>query len=352
MKFIDEAIITVRSGNGGAGCVSFRRERYIERGGPDGGDGGDGGSVIFRADQGKRTLVDLRRQKIITAPNGTPGAGRQRHGKNGADQIIEVPPGTIITDADAGTLIADMTVLGQEYVVAQGGMGGRGNKRFATATNRAPRHAQPGIEGVELRLKIELKLLADVGIVGIPNAGKSTLISRISSARPKIADYPFTTLNPSLGMVEPEFGEPFAVADIPGLIEGAHDGTGLGTRFLKHVERTGILIHLIDISQINLESPLDAFNLINRELSLYSDTLAQKDQLIVLNKIDLTDTEPKITAFKAALKKTYESPSVSPAILKSLPQIFTISAVTGKGTKELITFLAQKINIPKNIQNV
>lgn len=340
MKFIDEAIITVRSGNGGAGCVSFRREKFIEWGGPDGGDGGDGGSVIFRADQGKRTLVDLRRQKIITAPNGTSGEGRKRHGRNGADQIIDVPPGTVITDADTGLLIADMTEPGQQYIVAQGGMGGRGNKRFTTSTNRAPRHAQPGIPGVEFRLRLELKLLADVGIVGLPNAGKSTLVSSISSARPKIADYPFTTLNPSLGMVQPEFGEPFAVADIPGLIEGAHEGTGLGIQFLKHVERTGILIHLIDASQIDCDSPLDSLNLINRELSLYSETLAQKEQLIVLNKIDLTDTEQKVLAFKDALNKKYllEQTENSP------PQILTISAATGKGTRELIAFLAQKIN--------
>lgn len=339
MKFIDEAIITVKSGNGGSGCVSFRRERFIERGGPNGGDGGDGGSIILRTDQGKRTLVDLRRQKIITAPNGTPGEGRERHGRNGADQIIDVPPGTLVTDIDTGVLIADMTVPGQEYIVAQGGMGGRGNKRFTTSTNRAPRHAQPGMPGVELHLKLELKLLADVGIVGLPNAGKSTLISKISSARPKIADYPFTTLNPSLGMVQPEFGEPFAVADIPGLIEGAHDGTGLGTRFLKHVERTGILIHMIDISQIDPDKPLESFNLINRELSLYSNKLAQKEQIIVLNKIDLTDTELKVEAFKQAYRSNMFINNE-----ESLPQILTVSAATGKGTKELVSLLAKKIN--------
>ncbi len=365
MKFIDEAIITVTSGNGGAGCLSFRRERFIERGGPDGGDGGNGGSVIFKTAYSKRTLFDLRRQKLIKAPNGTPGEGKQRHGRNGADRTIEIPPGTIITNADTGELIADLTLIDQEFTVAEGGMGGRGNKRFATSTNRAPRHAQPGIPGTEHRLKLELKLLADVGIVGIPNAGKSTLISVISSARPKIADYPFTTLNPSLGMVQPEFGEPFAVADIPGLIEGAHDGTGLGTRFLKHVERTGILIHLIDVSIINPDSPLDELNLINRELSLYSPTLAHKEQLVVLNKIDLTGTETKVAAFKSAFKSAYTSAgratgkTAGKATDTSCAasseagdanetqatenEILTISAATGKGTRELVRELALRI---------
>ena len=335
--------------------MSFRRERFIERGGPDGGDGGDGGSVIFKTAYSKRTLFDLRRQKLIKAPNGTPGEGKQRHGRNGANRTIEIPPGTIITNADTGELIADLTRLDQEFTVAEGGMGGRGNKRFATSTNRAPRHAQPGIPGTEHRLKLELKLLADVGIVGLPNAGKSTLISVISSARPKIADYPFTTLNPSLGMVQPEFGEPFAVADIPGLIEGAHDGTGLGTRFLKHVERTGILIHLIDVSMINSESPLDELNLINRELSLYSPTLARKEQLVVLNKIDLTGTEIKVAAFKSAYTsagKTAGKAADTSCVASSgganetqatENEILTISAATGKGTRELVRELALRI---------
>lgn len=328
MKFIDEATITVKSGNGGPGCVSFRRERFIERGGPDGGDGGNGGSVILKVHPGKRTLFDLRRQKHIRAKNGVPGQGKQRHGKNGEDCLVEVPAGTLVTDADTGSLIVDMTEPGQHFVVAKGGMGGRGNKRFATSTNRAPRHAQTGTPGTELNLKLELKLLADVGIIGLPNAGKSTLISRISSARPKIANYPFTTLTPSLGMVEPEFGEPFAVADIPGIIEGAHDGTGLGVRFLKHVERTGILIHLIDISEIDPASPLGAYELINRELAMYSQTLARKEQIVVLNKIDLTGSEEKIELFKAACKASL---------------ILSISAATGRGTKALISIIAQKI---------
>ena len=328
MKFIDEAVVTVVSGKGGPGCVSFRRERFIERGGPDGGDGGDGGSVIIRADRGRRTLFELRRRKTIRAQNGTPGEGSNKHGRNGEDQVILVPPGTLVTNAETGELIKDFTLEGEEFIVAEGGMGGRGNKRFATSTNRAPRHAQPGIPGIELKIKLELKLLADVGLVGLPNAGKSTLISRISAARPKIADYPFTTLTPSLGMVMPEFGEPFAVADIPGLIQGAHEGTGLGIQFLKHVERTRILIHLIDVSQTDPASPLDAYHLINRELSLYSRDLAEKDQIVVLNKIDLTDTEEKVLSFKKALAGK---------------PVMCISAVTGDGISDLIRTLAQAV---------
>ncbi len=328
MKFVDEAIITVRSGDGGRGCTSFRRERYIERGGPDGGDGGDGGHVILKIDESKRTLFDYRRQKLLLAKNGEGGKGKQKHGKNGSHFTILLPPGTIVSNADTNEIIIDLTNTEDEYIVAHGGMGGRGNKRFASSTNRAPRHSQPGIPGIELKLKLELKLLADVGLVGLPNAGKSTLISNISAARPKIADYPFTTLTPILGMVEPPFGEPFAVADIPGLIEGAHEGTGLGISFLKHIERTGILVHLIDSFQIDPDFPLKAFNLINNELSKYSQTLAQKTQIVVLNKIDLPDTKEKIEAFKNASKDI---------------QVLTLSAVTGEGVKELINLLATKL---------
>jgi GTP-binding protein len=328
VKFIDEATIYVRSGKGGPGCVSFRRERFIERGGPDGGDGGNGGSVIFKADNSKRTLFDLRRQKHIRAENGTPGMGRQRHGRNGIDHIVPVPLGTLVTDADTGAVLADITQPEQTFVAARGGMGGRGNKRFASATNRAPRHAQPGMPGEELTLRLELKLLADVGLVGLPNAGKSTLISRISSARPKIADYPFTTITPSLGMVLPEFGEPFAVADIPGLIEGAHQGVGLGIQFLKHIERTGILVHLMDVSAIDVQDPLAAYALINQELAQYSPTLANKPQVIVLNKMDLTDAAEKRKAFMAALGRD---------------DVISISAATGQGTDRLKQILAQKL---------
>ena len=328
MKFVDEAIITVKSGDGGRGCTSFRRERYIEKGGPDGGDGGDGGHIILKIDQSKRTLYDYRRQKLLKAKNGAPGLGRQKHGKNGSDCTITLPPGTIVSNMDTNEIIADLTKIEDEFILASGGKGGRGNKRFATSTNRAPRHSQPGIPGIELKLKLELKLLADVGLVGLPNAGKSTLISSISAARPKIADYPFTTLTPTLGMVDPPFGEPFAVADIPGLIEGAHQGIGLGIKFLKHIERTGILVHLIDSFLIDPDSPLDSFNLINKELSKYSKTLAKKTQIVVLNKIDLSDTSEKIKAFKNSLKDF---------------QILTLSAVTGKGTKELVKVLSSKL---------
>lgn len=325
MKFVDEAIITVRSGDGGRGCTSFRRERFIERGGPDGGDGGDGGDVILKIDPGKRTLYDFRRRKLLKAQNGLPGLGKQKHGKNGTPCTLQLPAGTVITNAETGELIKDLTDVETEYTLLKGGMGGRGNKRFATATNRAPRHSQPGTPGTELKIKLELKLLADVGLVGFPNAGKSTLISCISKARPKIADYPFTTLSPVLGMVEPSFGEPFAVADIPGLIEGAHEGTGLGIKFLKHIERTGILVHVIDTSQIDEDAPLKSFEQINNELSRYSNELAQKKQIVVLNKMDLPGSDQKAAAFKNSL---------------TTHQILELSAATGEGTQALIQLLA------------
>ncbi len=332
MKFIDEAIITIKSGDGGAGCVSFRRERFIPKGGPDGGDGGNGGSVIFKVDQNKRTLFDFWRQKIIKAENGRSGLGKQKHGKNGKSQILNVPPGTIFSNVNTGKVIKDLTKEEDQFVAAKGGLGGKGNKRFSTSTNRTPRYAQPGIPGTELKLKLELKLLADVGIIGLPNAGKSTLISQISSARPKIADYPFTTLTPSLGMVIPEYKEPFAVVDIPGLIKGAHGGIGLGTQFLKHVERTSLLIHLIDAFQINPDSPLSELNLINKELSLYSPLLAQKPQIIVLNKIDIID-----------IKKEQNNVQIFKKVYKGNAQILTVSAATGQGTKKLINTLSQRV---------
>ena len=330
MKFVDEATITVFSGNGGAGCISFRREKFIEKGGPDGGDGGKGGDVILKVNPAKRTLYDFRRQKLIKAQNGSYGQGTQRHGKKGEDKTIELPLGTTIADFDTNEILVDLSETNQSFIIAQGGMGGKGNKHFSSSTNRTPRFSQPGIKGIELKIKLELKLLADIGLVGLPNAGKSTLISQISKARPKIADYPFTTLTPNIGMVEPEFGEPFAVADIPGLIEGAHKGTGLGIQFLKHVERTKILLHIIDVSLIDSDNPLADFNLINTELSKHSDKLAKKKQIIVLNKIDLTGSEELVTIFKNAYKGS---------------DVFPISAATGKGTKDLVRTMAKALNI-------
>ncbi len=328
MKFVDEATITIKSGNGGAGCTSFRRERFIEKGGPDGGDGGDGGHIILRVDPRIRTLYEYRRQKLYSAKNGAPGSGRQKHGKNGAHCFLELPLGTLVSDTETGAILADLTDADMEVILAHGGKGGRGNKRFASATNRAPRYSQPGLPGQELKIKLELKLLADVGLVGLPNAGKSTLISAMSAARPKIADYPFTTLSPTIGMVEAPFGEPFAVADIPGLIEGAHQGIGLGIQFLKHIERTGIIVHLIDAGEIDPEDPLSAYTLINHELAMYSDRLSEKPQILVLNKMDLTGVENRVEAFKAALPHH---------------NILTISAATGQGVSQLVKLLAKTL---------
>ena len=333
MRFIDEAIITVRSGDGGRGCTSFRRERFIEKGGPDGGDGGDGGDVILKIDTAKRTLHDYQRLRLRKAGNGKPGQGKQKHGKSGADCIVALPPGTVISNADTDEIIVDLIDSDQSYTIARGGKGGKGNKHFATSTNRTPRFAQPGIPGTELKLKLELKILADVGLIGLPNAGKSTLISCISSAKPKIANYPFTTLSPVIGMVTPPFGEPFAVADIPGLIEGAHEGIGLGINFLKHIERTGILVHIIDISTVEPENPLKSFHIINKELSDYNPELADKKQIIVLNKIDLSDVganmDERILSFTQSLADY---------------QIMPLSAATGKGTQELVSLLAKELN--------
>lgn len=320
MKFIDEAVITVCSGKGGKGCVSFRREKYIPRGGPDGGDGGKGGDVVFRTISQKRTLYDFRYKRLFKAENGGGGEGNQRTGKKGEDLIIEIPPGTVISDAGTGRILKDMVVPDEAYVIAVGGRGGQGNKKFATSTHRTPRFAQPGGDSQTLILKLELKLLADVGIVGLPNAGKSTLISVISSATPKIAEYPFTTLTPVLGVVKCGKAEPFVAADIPGLIEGAHEGAGLGIQFLKHIERTSVLIHLVDASAINPDSPLSGYNTIKKELASYSKSLAEKPVLVVLNKLDITGAKEAADVFIQAAGNT---------------EVLTISAATGKGISRL-----------------
>ncbi|MBW2439436.1 MAG: GTPase ObgE [Deltaproteobacteria bacterium] len=320
MKFFDEAFITVQSGDGGRGCVSFRREKFIPRGGPDGGDGGKGGDVIFKSSSHRRTLYPFRFKRQFKAQNGSHGQGKQKTGKNGDDLIIEIPPGTLIIDEETNEIIKDFTQPDTTYIIAQGGRGGQGNSRFKTSTHRAPRFAQPGEPGKFLKLKLELKLLADVGLIGLPNAGKSTLISVISSATPKIADYPFTTLTPTLGVVQAGGGEPFVVADIPGLIEGAHQGVGLGTRFLRHIERTRVLVHLIDLSIIDPQNPLAEYETINQELASYSSQLTQKPQIVALNKMDIPGTKAAAKAFLAAAKNR---------------EVIQISAATRKGVREL-----------------
>lgn len=320
MKFFDEAFITVQSGDGGRGCVSFRREKFIPRGGPDGGDGGKGGDVIFQSSSHRRTLYPFRFKRQFKAKNGSHGQGKQKSGKKADDLIIEVPPGTLIIDEETLEIIKDFTHSDETFIIAEGGRGGQGNSRFKSSTHRAPRFAQPGEPGQFLKLKLELKLLADVGIIGLPNAGKSTLISVISSATPKIADYPFTTLTPTLGVVQAGWGEPFVVADIPGLIEGAHKGVGLGTRFLRHIERTRVLVHLIDISTIDPQNPLEGYDTINRELASYSSKLMEKPRIVALSKLDLPDSKEAVEAFRAALKDC---------------EVLQISAVTRKGVDKL-----------------
>jgi GTP-binding protein len=301
VKFIDEATISVQSGDGGAGCVSFRREKFIPRGGPDGGDGGRGGDVIISANARKRTLYHFRFKRSFQAEKGASGQANQRSGKAGADLEIEVPPGTLVRDAQSDEILRDLTRAGERFVIAKGGRGGLGNKHFATSTHRTPRFAQPGEPGQTFTVKLELKLLADVGIIGLPNAGKSTLIGAISSAHPKIGDYPFTTLTPNLGVVRPVRGEPFVIADLPGIIEGAHEGAGLGTRFLRHTERTTVLLHLIDAAAIDPGDPLQSYRVIRHELAAYRPSLAEKQSLIVLNKIDVPGAETLAEAFRAAL---------------------------------------------------
>ncbi len=330
MKFVDEADIEVHAGNGGAGCVSFLREKYRPKGGPAGGNGGNGGSVIVVAQSGLSTLQDFKFQPIQRARNGEPGRGKNQHGKNGEDKIIPVPIGTRISDCDSGEVIADLTADGQSTVVAQGGIGGRGNAMFKSSTNQTPRYAQPGTPGEECRVHLELRLLADVGLVGFPNAGKSTFISRISAARPRIADFPFTTLVPNLGVVRLSDEESFVVADIPGLIEGAHSGQGLGHRFLRHISRTAILVHLLDAGGLSGRDPLDDFHTINRELQRYDEELAGKRQLVVANKIDLLGD-------RASLGELLESLSALGVPLHA------VSAATGEGIGDAVAAIAEEL---------
>ena len=325
--FIDKAAIWVKAGDGGNGCVSFRREKYIPKGGPDGGDGGRGGNVYFEAVENLDTLLDFMGKHHWRAENGRPGSGKNKHGADGDDLIIRVPPGTTVYDTDLGLLLKDLNEVGIKVCVCRGGKGGRGNKAFATSTNQAPRNAETGTEGQERNIRLELKLIADVGLVGMPNAGKSTLISRCSAARPKIADYPFTTIEPVLGIVELSDFRRFVMADIPGLIEGAHDGAGLGFEFLRHIERTRIIVHLLDIMPTAGTEPVENYRAIRSELKQYSEALAQKPEVIVANKIDL-DPDGKIVK----------------GLRKQLPnEVHAISAVTGSGIKELTEVLWQKV---------
>ncbi|HXY53942.1 MAG TPA: GTPase ObgE [Nitrospirota bacterium] len=328
-NFIDRVKIDVKAGHGGRGCVSFRREAYVPRGGPDGGDGGKGGDIIIRADSQLGTLIDLKYQQNYFAKNGEQGRGKQQSGADADGIVIRVPVGTLVCDAETHGLIIDLDADGLEFIAAKGGRGGKGNAFFKTATHQAPRFAQPGEPGEEQLLFLELKLLANVGLVGFPNAGKSTLISRISAAKPKIADYPFTTLTPVLGVVKPEGRKSFVVADIPGLIENAHKGAGLGFEFLRHVERTSILLHLVDVSGMVPGDPVENFKKINTELELYSKDLMKKYMAVAATKIDAADHE-KLEALELHCHEAGY-------------RFFPVSAVTGEGLETLVSFLANKV---------
>lgn len=333
--FVDYTKIYIKSGNGGNGAVSFRREKYIAAGGPDGGDGGKGGSVYFEVDPDSNTLIDFRYNKKFKAQNGENGSGAHKYGKSGEDLIIKVPKGTIVKDAETGKVIADISEDGQKQLVLAGGRGGKGNSHFATSTRQAPRFAQDGEKGIEKEIILELKLLADVGLIGFPNVGKSTLLSRVTAATPKIANYHFTTIHPNLGVVKLDYGDSFVLADIPGVIEGASEGVGLGIQFLRHIERTRLLLHVIDCSGSEGRNPVEDFEIINKELKNYSEKLSKRKQIIVANKVDVMQDE---TGFKNLEKMAKE---------KEI-EIFKISAVTGEGIKELFNHVSKVLKtLPK-----
>ncbi len=325
--FYDQAKIYVKGGDGGAGVVAFRREKYVPEGGPSGGDGGRGGQVIFVADEGLHTLVDFRYKRHYKAERGQHGQGKNMHGKSGQNMVVRIPVGTVVKDEDTGEILADLVEHGQQVIVAKGGRGGRGNARFMSNTNKAPTIAENGEPGEERTLLLELKLLADVGLVGFPNVGKSTIISRVSAAKPKIADYHFTTLVPNLGVVDLEDGGGFVVADIPGLIEGAHTGAGLGHAFLRHTERTRLLLHVLDMAGSEGRDPLQDFQVIQEELQKYSAELAERPMMIVANKMDLTGAEENLKGFKETWGEEYK--------------IFPVSAATGEGLQELVYAVAE-----------
>ena len=323
--FADSARIIIKSGKGGDGHVSFRREKYVPNGGPDGGDGGKGGDVIFQVDEGLNTLTDFRHRRKYAAENGEEGRKRNCHGKNGADIIVKVPAGTIIRDAETDKVIADMSGDNTRQIILRGGRGGKGNQNYATATMQAPKDAQPGQPGIELEVRLELKVIADVGLVGFPNVGKSTLLSRVTNAQPKIANYHFTTLNPNLGVVDLDEGQGFVIADIPGLIEGASEGIGLGHEFLKHIERTKVMIHMVDAASTEGRDPIADIYAINKELEAYNPELAKKPQVIAANKIDAIYAGDEDPVEK--LRQEFEPQGI---------RVFAISAVSGKGLKELL----------------
>lgn len=332
---IDYVKIKVKAGNGGNGIVSFRREKYVANGGPDGGDGGRGGNVILKVDQSVNTLLDFRYKKEFKAQDGKNGEGARRSGKSGQDLYISVPKGTIVKDIDKGSIVADLSNDGQEFIIAKGGKGGRGNQHFATPTRQVPNFAEAGKQTKEKNIELELKMLADVGLIGFPNVGKSTIISIVSSAKPKIANYHFTTLEPALGVVKPKHGDPFVMADIPGIIEGASQGVGLGIKFLKHIERTRLLLHVIDITGQEGRNPTEDFFKINEELKNYSEKLASKKQIVVANKMDSLSDNSLLEELENVCKD------------KNL-KLFKISAATNQGLDELIEYLANELkNIPK-----
>lgn len=333
--FTDYVKIYAKAGNGGNGAVSFRREKYVASGGPDGGDGGKGGDVYFEVNPDSNTLVDFRYKKKFKADNGNNGEGSHKYGRGGKDLIIKVPRGTIIKDAQTGEILADLSEEKQKELILKGGKGGKGNSHFATSTRQAPRFSEDGQEGEEKELILELKLLADVGLIGFPSVGKSTILSVVTSATPKIADYHFTTLEPNLGVVKAEYGDSFVIADIPGLIEGASEGTGLGIQFLRHIERTRLLLHVIDVSGLEGRKPVEDFYTINNELGKYSPKLAKRKQIIVANKADIAQDSSLYEELEELAKK-------------QKMEIFKISAATGQGIKELMEHVAEVLKtLPK-----
>ncbi|MCI3923630.1 GTPase ObgE [Paenibacillus sp. TRM 82003] len=336
--FVDIAKVYVKGGDGGDGVATFRRELYVPEGGPSGGDGGDGGDLIFRVDEGLRTLMDFRYQKHFKATRGEKGRNKSQHGANAEDTIVRVPPGTIVIDDDTKEIIADLTRHGQEVVVAKGGRGGRGNMRFATANNPAPHIAEKGEEGQERWIILELKVMADVGLVGFPSVGKSTLLSVVSAAQPKIGDYHFTTITPNLGVVDVEEGRSFVLADLPGLIEGAHEGVGLGHEFLRHVERTRVIAHVVDMSGTEARDPYEDWVAINKELRLYNEKLADRPQIVVANKMDIPEAELFLEEFKQKLAENGHGEI----------EIFPISAATRQGIRELLFRLADMVDAIPN----